>query len=435
MKIITNKIRKFKFKLFQNHFFVGVTTLISGTAIGQILSFLMIPIITRLFTASDYGYFSSFISIIAIFSISSTLDYHKAIPIAKDNDEVKSIVSLSLGILSFFSIIFWIVLYFWGTEILFLFDNYILIRFQQFLPIAFFLYGLDGINNELFTRNKKFKLISFFYIFSVFLINFLKIIFGFFSFGVIGLLLGLLIGQITTIIIQFKFVNNFYKFYDLFKFKSLLKTLIIYKNFAIFSSPSNYLNMLSNQLPIIIMVFIYGPYIGGLFALSNTIIKLPISLIGQSVARVFFSEACLIGKGKPQIIKRLVISLMIKLGTLSIIPFTLLILFGPSMFYFVFGSDWEISGVFSSILSISMIFNFVVMPVGRLLEIFDKQKTGLIFNILRFVLVSLTFFLAFQLNFSYYLTILIYSLSLSFTYISLVFLVFQVLNYEIKKLS
>ena len=59
----------------------------SGTILAQAIGVLVTPIVTRLYLPSDYGILTSFNSVIAILIIIA-LDYHKAIPLAKNDNQV-----------------------------------------------------------------------------------------------------------------------------------------------------------------------------------------------------------------------------------------------------------------------------------------------------------------------------------------------------------
>ena len=74
-----------------------------------------------------------------------------------------------------------------------------------------------------------------------------------------------------------------------------------------------------------------------------------------------------------------------------------------------------------------------MLPIGRILEIFERQREGLIFNIIRLIMVLSVFFIAKKFDFTSYQTVALYSLSNSITYIALLVMVMKIMNQEIKK--
>jgi O-antigen/teichoic acid export membrane protein len=59
---------------------------------------------------------------------------------------------------------------------------------------------------------------------------------------------------------------------------------------------------------------------------------------------------------------------------LSIIPFGLVILFGPEMFALVFGEHWREAGVYSQIMAPWLMVNFLTSPVSQVPLILNKQR-------------------------------------------------------------
>ena len=70
------------------------TTLLSGTAIAQCVTFLAYPVIARLFSSEDFGIYTTILSYIDILVILSTARYDQAIMISKDINEVAAITKL-----------------------------------------------------------------------------------------------------------------------------------------------------------------------------------------------------------------------------------------------------------------------------------------------------------------------------------------------------
>jgi O-antigen/teichoic acid export membrane protein len=188
-----------------------------------------------------------------------------------------------------------------------------------------------------------------------------------------------------------------------------------------------------NNLPVVLLTSLFGSAVTGLFGLANSIINLPMNLIGNSVAQVFYSEAANIGKTNPQKIKSLSVKLIKKLALIALVPLIVLLLFGPWLFSFVFGAEWYSAGVYARILSIMVYFHFIALPIGRILEIFERQREGLIFNIIRLIMVLSVFFIDKKFDFTSYQTVALYSFSNSITYIALLVMVIKIMNHEIKK--
>ena len=67
----------------------------SGSLVAQAIAFLLTPILTRIFSPSEYGMVASFSAIQIILSILATMYYHQAIMIDKEDSKSKATVFVS----------------------------------------------------------------------------------------------------------------------------------------------------------------------------------------------------------------------------------------------------------------------------------------------------------------------------------------------------
>src|SRR3990170_4352978 len=74
-------------KLKNSLFVKNVIIVMSGTAVAQIIGFSLTPIISRLFSPSDFGIFGSFNSMATIIAAGATLQYTQAIMLPKEKKD------------------------------------------------------------------------------------------------------------------------------------------------------------------------------------------------------------------------------------------------------------------------------------------------------------------------------------------------------------
>jgi O-antigen/teichoic acid export membrane protein len=87
-------------------------------------------------------------------------------------------------------------------------------------------------------------------------------------------------------------------------------------------------------------------------------------------------------------IRPAVLKIMGMLAAVGMVPFSLLVFFGESLFAFVFDSQWSEAGIYAAIAAPWLFFNFVVSPVSLIPAILGQQRTFLIFSLL-FTLITL----------------------------------------------
>jgi O-antigen/teichoic acid export membrane protein len=68
----------------------------TGIVIAQALPLAITPILTRLYSPSDFGIFAIFVAIVGIFSVMATARYEQAILLPSSHDEAISLTALSV---------------------------------------------------------------------------------------------------------------------------------------------------------------------------------------------------------------------------------------------------------------------------------------------------------------------------------------------------
>ena len=415
----------------KSNFAKNVSIIAGGAVSVQIIQMLLSPILTRLYSPEEFGILTVYNSILTMLIVIGPLNYHKAIPIA-DNDE-KAMNVLMLSILVLFSLSALIILaIFLGSQPMFtLLNADALFKYRYIIPLGFMLMGLLNIFTHWEYRNKKYKLISRTRIFQVIIGNIIKVILGFLKIGPIGLITGKIVNNSAGVIF---FARDYFKknklFFDKKELKSVAKRYI---KFPLYTTLGEFVYTAGNETPVFFITSLYGSEIVGYYGLAYMIIRLPLGLIGNSIGQVFYSEMAGVGKNNPREIKKKSKKILLSLSLIGLIPLVIILLFGPILFTIVFGSNWQEAGVYAQILSPLVYVSLIVAPVGRLIEIFEKQNIGMVINIIRVILLVGIFILAQVLDMSSYMAVGIYVLVASVIIIATLFLLFRIISNEISK--
>src|SRR5699024_12359447 len=108
---------------------------------------------------------------------------------------------------------------------------------------------------------------------------------------------------------------------------------------------------------------------------------LPVQLIGKSVGDVFYpriSEAANQGENLTQLLKKTTLALTL----IGLVPFGVVIVFGPWLFAFVFGDEWVRSGDYARWIALWTFVGFVKRPSIRILTVLSAQAFLLVFTLL-----------------------------------------------------
>jgi O-antigen/teichoic acid export membrane protein len=201
-----------------------------------------------------------------------------------------------------------------------------------------------------------------------------------------------------------------------------------YSDFPRYRLPSQFLLMFAIQAPLLFSAWLFGSETTGQLGLALMALALPMNLFGQSIGQAYYAEIAKIGRKNPRKIYILTKNITEKLFLVSIPPFLVLILVGPHVFSFVFGEQWREAGVFSRILALYLLTQFISTPLVNALSVFDKQGMFLRINMIRSIAIIMVFGLAYLCRLSPMYAILIYSIVLSVHYIFTSISVFSVIR-------
>ncbi|MFO7843100.1 MAG: oligosaccharide flippase family protein [Bacteroidales bacterium] len=148
-------------KIRTSEFYKNVLTLVSGTAIAQAIPILISPILTRLYSPSDFGLIALYLAIVNIFVIVATGRYNLAIMLPEDEKEASDLKFLSIYINLFVSIILLFVVLILNDPVTRILDNEDISVWLYFIPLSVFIRALFKIYEYYENRRKNYKSISF----------------------------------------------------------------------------------------------------------------------------------------------------------------------------------------------------------------------------------------------------------------------------------
>lgn len=355
-------------KIGASDFKKSVLTLASGAVIAQAVSLLFYPIVTRLYSESEFGEFNVFVRWIAFFSTIITLRYENVLPILPSRNNAFKFYRFLIIFSVVFSALIGVIglVYFTSLK-----NEKLIITSWIFVTLSFALIGITNLATNWSIREKKFKIITFSRITNAFSINGSRLLFAYFGWTKVGLLLATLVGSFLTL---FPFIFDFIKS-SKSELKSETSVLSIAKNnyvFPLFNLPHALIELGTDVLVAASISHFYGYSFFGSFSLSYLLLRIPLNTIGQSIGQVFFQKM-----NEYVVEKKSIQSLFLKtiksLLLIGIIPFTVLCFVAPQLFAFFFGKNWYFAGEIAAILSIQLLVNFIVSSVSYVSITFKKQ--------------------------------------------------------------
>ena len=408
--------RLFSF-IVNNPLYRGVLVLGSGTAVAQLIGIVTAPIITRLYTPSDLGVLAVYSSILAIFGVGAILRYEFAYALPKENDDAINLFGLSLILLCITTAGFTLILLFGRDLLINAFDLGSIEQYIWFLLIGFFGMGLYTMLNYWAIRQRDYGRITYTKINQGAGGSVCKILLGILSFGPVGLIIGHIVSQIAGITTlaraMWKKERNSLKAISWSRMKSVAGE---YKSFPVFAFPASIVNTMSLQLPPLILLALYDSEVVGYYALANMLVVLPGSLISGSMGQAYLGEASKMVRERSQELRSLYVRTLKHLFIIAVPLIGIPALFAPFIVPFIFGEAWAEAGWYCWPLALLVIVAFVVSPTSWL-EIYDRNKWVLIWDISRVGSILCGFYIGVLLELSSLIVILMYSLIMLFMYL------------------
>lgn len=361
-----------------NSFFKAIVTLVSGTAAAHIVTIAVLPIISRLYSKEQFGELAVLMSSSTILAIVMTLKLEMAIFNRSERKERHSIV-FSTGVLatSFLLISLLFVTEF-QVELLSLYDNKISTVTLFFIPIAAFFIALFFLITNYAIAEKQFKEVAKVKVQRSVAQVVLQI--GL-SFSAVGLVVAESLSRVVGVYSLYRKnlkASNFRGF-GLQTFLEALKSNI---RFLKYSSVAALFNVVSLQFPTLFIASVFGVSGAGVFLLTNRLVALPVSLLGQSMAQVYSSEFS--SKiDNIEYLNTLFKKVVLKSFLFSSLIFVIGGAFAEWAVVFFLGEKWVQVSDFIVILTPMLILQFTSTPISNTLNMLECQHLMLMWDFFR----------------------------------------------------
>jgi lipopolysaccharide exporter len=368
----------------KSRFIDHVFKLVAGSAFAQGLGILLSPIMARLFAPETFGVAALFIAIAGVLGTVASLRYELSIMLPKSDQDAANLLAASLLIAVIISISVGGTIVLLGHSLAEILNAPELIDYLWLLPIAISINGAFVALSYWSSRLKQFGRLSIVRIYSSFFNNGTKLGLGYVGFVNAGVLIGApIIGQlISTSILGAQIWRNDHELLKgSIRWKQMGTELRKHRKFPIFSTFTALSNSLSVQAPTWILAFFFSPGVVGFYALGKTALSMPIQLVGNAVAQVFFQRAAE-AKGHSGDLSKTIENLFRRLVSLGLFPIVMLTMIGEEVFVFVFGPKWAEAGVYMQILSPWLFIVFISSPFSNLFNILGKQESALVFDLI-----------------------------------------------------
>ena len=267
--------------------------LLLGAGSSQVLAFLAIPVIARLFTPEHFGSAMFFGSAVALLAPVLSLRYEQAIVLPKEDAKARVLTRLPLFLSAAGGLVLLLALVAWDLVAGLEGVGRGLGRWLYVLPLAVLLNVVSLTWGMVRTRDKGFGAISASNMASASSMALTRIGLGsVFGSSVGGLIVGFVAGDLAKAAVLRRGLTGTAEEPGMHSQPVSLRDVAAeYSDFPMYAAPTGVLNRLAASLPVFLLTYLFGPLVVGLYSMTVRMLRGPLEIISVSTRRVFLQRA------------------------------------------------------------------------------------------------------------------------------------------------
>jgi lipopolysaccharide exporter len=349
-----------------------------GTALGQGSIVLAAPVLARLYDPQAFGLLSIYTAVISVLLAVVSFRFDLAIPTADDVDEAVHLTALSVLLAVAASAGLGLVVLIWGGQLAAALGAAPLTPFLWLLPVALLVAGVAQALASLAVYLRSFGALARMRASQGLAQVIGQAALGFIRAGPFGLVLGDLAGRTlgTEQLVRSSFGTLRSTAWS---WRSMVRHGRRRWGFARVMTAASVLNMISLQIPFLLIPVLFDLDATGQFFLAYRVLVLPASLVAAAVSQVFFGEASL-RRADPRRLHDLAHSVSVSLFAFAIPTYAIVMVCGQALVQTVFGPQWQQAGQIAQVLAPSLVLWAVASPISALLLIGRRERESLAFT-------------------------------------------------------
>jgi O-antigen/teichoic acid export membrane protein len=422
MSAFTAQRDRLRAMLARRPFLKNVSIMLTGSAAGQLVSVMLSPVLTRIFSPQQFGVLSVYTAILTMVVVIASLRYELALTLATTEEEAINLVAVCgvalltttavVGVAAF-AVPEDLVKQWWSTP----YSYYRMASYRGLLVLGFVCLGGYYIALYFATRAEAFRAIARTRVYQGVTGPVSQIVLGLLGAGAPGLLLGSILGQSAgTLGLFYGQIGKRRALLRAISWRRMASLARRYWRFPVVASWAALIDAVGgNQLLYLLVSIQYSPRIAGFIFLAERIVARPLSLIGTSILQVFVGEAGRMVSADPARLRSRFYQVISRQFCLAFGWIVLTNVAGAELFPTVFGADWGDAVIYLQAMSLAYLTQAIVLPVFHTLQILEKQTIAAGWQVGRLLLVLITFFLSITFDLSAAATIFCYSAAQALT--------------------
>ncbi len=411
MKKLINKIEN-------SQLFKAALTLGLATIIGQVISIISQPILTRLCSPEELGVYGIVTSMASIVIPIASLKLEFLIVTEKDDDKADRITQTCCRLTFLVAVLFLIY-----SIIMYVLGSYNFIKMGiciVLFPVLIIAHGLRVIFAMYNNRFSEYKMLANLNVLRSLIRTLIQLLSSIIGGGSIGLTIGYSISPIYGIRTQTRRYREKLKHCKELTISQSIQIVKDNLSHIINLVPAEFANTCALSAITLTISGLFGTTIVGYYSLSIRVLAIPLSLISVNVSQVFLRKITTVIQEK-QSAYECCIKTMKALSIISCTGFTVLFFIAPYVCEIIFGEGWKLAGIYISILSPMYALNFVASSLISVYVVAEKQRNQLIIQSTFLVTCGLLYLFAIMFKWNIELYLIFISIIYTIIYIIMLF--------------
>lgn len=357
-------------------FLRAIIVLVSGTALAHGLSALALPVLSRLYTPSDFGLLAVFSGTLSIIAVASCLRYDVAVPLPEEEDDALHLLALSLACACGVALLLTLVIAAMPEWIAKALGQPALAGYLLLLPVGVLAAGSYSALQSWQIRRKRFGQLSRVRVAQSAASAGTQIGLGSLAVGPVGLLIGYVMNSGVACI---ALGGDLLRSRARLKASRMLALAREYSRFPKYSMVEALANNAAIQLPIILIAALAAPAEAGHLSMAIYVMQVPMALIGTAIGQVYLSRATEEHRaGRLSSFTSEVLHGLFKAGMGPLIAAGIL---APALFGLVLGAPWARAGTMVAAMVPWFAMQFLASPISMALHITGHQRRAFLLQL------------------------------------------------------
>ena len=360
----------------RSSFIRSVGVLVGGTALAHGITALALPILSRLYTPTDFSALAVYTSLVSIISVAACLRFDVAVSIPSRDTDAANLLALALAAALVVSFSVAVPVLLAPDRIAAWVKQAALESYLWLLPVGIMLAASYSALQGWLVRRKEFGQIARSRVAQSVAATGTQLGMGAAGIGAFGLLLGYAMNTgAACIVLGYRVIRYERQTIRSITWSGMRAMFTEYHRFPKYSTLEALSNSAAIQVPIIMIAALaVGPEAGYL-SMAMYVMQAPMALVGTAIGQVYLSRAPdehrsgRLGKFTAEVFGGL---LKAGLGPLLFVG-----ILSPAIFSFAFGEEWRRAGYLVAWMTPWFIMQFLASPISMALHISGHQRTAM----------------------------------------------------------